>query len=268
LMIAFFQPMKSDVSIPLISRENKVEGDFEVGFVFKDTMAKKVQEDFQLLLQSYKKIKALSKEIGTATDSSRLRENLQKELDSAETITSRMMGDIARIDNKTKKSKLQTQLNKTRNEIETLRKDIEKEERLNSVKQTNPWLNESNTTEENFGNFSVVGRAMDQSIEFQSFHGNQKVAEDREAAIFQIQKDTEQVAEVFQDLKEMVEDQAVGLDIVETNVEKTAMNVKAGLQELDKAEQYQKAKRKKMCMLLLCLIIIGGLLAIILATQN
>jgi len=209
----------------------------------------------------------MSKELGTATDSSSLRLKLQKELNSAETITNKMMGDIARIENRTKRGKLQTQLTKTKKEIEELRKDVEKEQRLNSISQANYIVNSESNLSGNAWDSPEVGRPADQSIEFQSFQGDQKAAEEREAAIYQIQKDTEEIAEVFQDLQDMVEDQGVAIDDLEANVEQTAMNVQMGRQELDKAAEYQKAKRKKMCMLLLCLIVIGGILAAILATN-
>jgi len=232
-----------------------------------DIMAEKVQQDFQILFKSYKNIKKMSKELGTTTDSPSLRQQLQQELNNAETITNRMMGDIARIDNRTKREKLQTQLTKTKKEIEVLRKDIEKEQRLNSISQANPYLySDSNLSGNAYD--SEVGRSKDQSIEFQSFHGDQKAAEEREAAIFQIQKDTELVAEVFQDLQDMVEDQAAAIDDLEANVEQTAMNVQMGRKEVDKAAEYQKAKRKKMCYLLLCLLVAGGIMAGILAMDS
>jgi len=231
-------------------------------------MAEKVKQDFQIVFKSYKNIKKMSKELGTATDSPSLRQQLQKELNSAETIINRMMGDIGRIDNRTKREKLQTQLTKTKKEIEVLRKDIEKEQRLNSISQATPYLYSDSNLSGNAYDTSEVGRPVDQSIEFQSFHGDQKESEEREAAIYQIQRDTELVAEVFQDLQDMVEDQGAAIDDLEANVEQTAMNVQMGRKEVDKAAEYQKAKRKKMCMVLLCLLVAGGIMAGILAMNS
>jgi len=230
-------------------------------------MMQAVQDDFQLLFKSYKQIKKLNKELGTETDSSSLRQKLQNELNSSETIMNRMKGDIARIDIKSKREKLQTQLSKTRIEIEDLRKDIEKEQRLNSVQQSNPFL-KSDSTEENAWNNSNVGRPAEQAIEFQSFVVNQKEIEDREADIYKLQKETEQVAEVFQDFQELLNDQAPALDLLEANVKQAATNVELGAKEVDKAEELQKAKRKKMCMFLICLLVLAGLLAVILSINS
>merc|ERR1719189_2817031 len=152
-----------------------------------------------------------------------------------------MIVDISRIDNKTKRVKLRTQLNKTRIMIDELGKHVEKEERLNSVSQTNPYLSRYSDAAGNGWNKSDVGRSVEQTIEFQSFHGNEKAALEQEAAILQIQKDTEQVAEIFQDLQELVEDQGAAVDTLEANIEQTAANVKLGAKELDKAAEYQKA---------------------------
>jgi len=231
-------------------------------------MAEKVQEDFQVVFQCIKKIRKMSTELGTSADSQGLRQKLDKELNSAETITNSMIVDISRIDNKPKRVKLRTQLNKTRIKIEELRKAVEKEKRLNSVSQTSPYLSRDSDAGGNGWNKSDVGRSVEQTIEFQSFHGNEKVAKEQEAAILQIQKDTEQVAEIFQDLQELVEDQGIAVDTLEENCGQTAANVKLGAKELDKAAGYQKAKRKKICMLLLSMLVLGGLIAAILATNS
>ena len=53
-------------------------------------------------------------------------------------------------------------------------------------------------------------------------------------------------------------------DNIESNIVSTEANVKAGTGELRKASDYQKSSRKKLCWLLLCLIIlVGGLSALI-----
>jgi len=230
-------------------------------------MATRVQQEFQLLFQSYKKIRRMYDELGTATDGVRLRTKLEKELGEAETIANRMHEEINQIENKPKREKLRSQLTKTRKEIEQLRKNIEKKKRLNSL-PANSNLFETSSG----GKFSSMPSdgvlQTEQSIEFQQYNGNIVAAEEREAAIIQIQKDTEEIAEVFEDLRDMVGDQQADVDILEANAEQTAANVKAGAQELDKAAEYQKAKRKKMCMILLCLLVAGGLLAIILAVSN
>merc|ERR1712096_437090 len=118
---------------------------------------------------------------------------------------------------------------------------------------TNPFFN-SDVSSGKFGSAQSDGLMSEQSIEFQPYNGNLKAAEEKEAAIIQIQKDTEEIAEAFEDLRELVEDQQVDIDDLETNAEQTAQNVKAGGQELDKALEYQRAKRKKMCMILTCLL--------------
>jgi len=233
-------------------------------------MATRVQQEFQLLFQSYKKIRQMCDELGTATDSALLRTKLEKELGEAESISNRMHEEINQIENKPKREKLRSQLNKTRKEIEQLRKNIEKKKRLNSLPaNSNPFLRAEASSGGKFSSVPSDGVLQsEQSIEFQQYNGNLAAAEEREAAIIQIQKDTEEIAEVFEDLRDMVEDQQVDVDILDANAEQTAANVKVGAQELDKAAEYQKAKRKKMCMILLCLVVAGGLLAIILVVSN
>jgi len=211
----------------------------------------------------------MSDELGTATDSVRLRTKLEKELGVAETIANRMHEEINQIENKAKRDKLRSQLRKTSREIEQLRKNIEKEKRLNSLPaNSNPFLRNEASSGTGKSLRSDGALQSEQSIEFQQYNGNLRAAEEREAAIIQIQKDTEEIAEVFEDLRDMVQDQQGDVDILEANAEQTGMNVKSGAQEIVKAAEYQKSKRKKMCMILVCLVVAGGLLALILIASN
>jgi syntaxin 1B/2/3 len=60
-----------------------------------------------------------------------------------------------------------------------------------------------------------------------------------------------------QDLKELVDDQQDGLDTVQKNVQDVKTNVDSGVLNVQKAEEQERAYRKKQCYALICLLIIA-----------
>merc|ERR1719419_2211629 len=85
----------------------------------------------------------------------------------------------------------------------------------------------------------------------------------REEDIYNINTQITEANEAFTDLNELVEDQQGDFDTLEQHCEATRENVEQGTQEVFKASQYQRAKRKKMCYILICLVVLGGVIAII-----
>lgn len=79
----------------------------------------------------------------------------------------------------------------------------------------------------------------------------------REKEITQIVKSIQDLNEIFRDLSQMVVDQGTILDRIDYNVEHASVQVEKGLQQLQKAEKYQKKNRKMLIIIILtCLIII------------
>ncbi|XP_061188465.1 syntaxin-16-like isoform X1 [Saccostrea echinata] len=79
----------------------------------------------------------------------------------------------------------------------------------------------------------------------------------REKEITQIVKSIQDLNDIFRDLSQMVVDQGTILDRIDYNVEHASVQVEKGLQQLKKAEKYQKKNRKMLIIIILtCLIII------------
>ncbi|KAI0063556.1 t-SNARE [Artomyces pyxidatus] len=86
-------------------------------------------------------------------------------------------------------------------------------------------------------------------------------ARDRE--LTEIAKSIGTLAELFKDLSTLVIDQGTLLDSVEYNIEQTAVQVGAAVQELDIATRYQKNTGRRKCIFLLLLIIFGLVVVLI-----
>jgi len=80
----------------------------------------------------------------------------------------------------------------------------------------------------------------------------------RNDEIKQIEKAVTEVNEMFLDVSQLVSEQGLMIDNIESNVEKGSQETKQAVQELKKASQYQRSSRSKMCCLLLLILIIAG----------
>lgn len=85
----------------------------------------------------------------------------------------------------------------------------------------------------------------------------------RENEINQIAKSISDLATVFKDLQTFVIDQGTLLDRIDYNVENMVVSVKEAVVQLDEGAKYQKRARKRQCILLLILVIIGLVIILI-----
>lgn len=98
------------------------------------------------------------------------------------------------------------------------------------------------------GSFVESALPSEQDIVFLSYDVSE--IEQRHAQIRQIENDIVEVAEMYKDLSAMVDEQQVAIDLVEERITSTRDQTEKAHQELQQAEQYQKAHRKKMCCVL------------------
>uniref|UniRef100_A0A8C1WWX2 Syntaxin-16 n=1 Tax=Cyprinus carpio TaxID=7962 RepID=A0A8C1WWX2_CYPCA len=85
---------------------------------------------------------------------------------------------------------------------------------------------------------------------------NTVVVEEREREIRQIVQSISDLNEIFRDLAGMVVEQGTVLDRIDFNVEQACVKTDEGLQQLQKAEQYQKKNRKMLVILILFVIVV------------
>ncbi len=80
--------------------------------------------------------------------------------------------------------------------------------------------------------------------------------EERQAQILDISKEVEQVAEIFQDLSVLVDEQQEHLDIVENSVIDARDKTDLGKADLVKAQEYQAQARKRQCCIVMILMVV------------
>ncbi|OMJ76723.1 hypothetical protein SteCoe_23836 [Stentor coeruleus] len=93
---------------------------------------------------------------------------------------------------------------------------------------------------------------------------NEELTE-RKAQIEALNKDFVEVNEMFKDAAKMIHEDGKHLDVAEKHVIVAVAETGKGVQELHKADGYQKSARKKMmCIFLIAAVVVGVLLAIVL----
>lgn len=97
-----------------------------------------------------------------------------------------------------------------------------------------------------------------------------RLIEERESAINQLEEDIRGINEIFKDLGMMVHEQGEMIDSIEANVESADVHVQQANQQLARAAEYQRKSRKKICILIIVLLIVGVVLGLIIwaATKN
>lgn len=86
---------------------------------------------------------------------------------------------------------------------------------------------------------------------------------EREEAIRRLETDMVSVNEIFREIGAMVYEQGEMMDIIENNVETARDKVEDGVVELKKASDYQGAYRKKVCIFLMILVIMGVVIGLV-----
>ncbi|XP_056150688.1 syntaxin-7 [Lampris incognitus] len=87
--------------------------------------------------------------------------------------------------------------------------------------------------------------------------------QERESAIRQLESDITDINDIFKDLGMMVHEQGDMIDSIEANVEHADVNVQNATQQLARAADYQRSSRKKMCILMIVLAVLGVVVGLI-----
>lgn len=105
------------------------------------------------------------------------------------------------------------------------------------------------------------------SEQMQLVEHNTEFVSQRDKEIAHIVRSIQDLNDIFKDLSQMVVDQGTILDRIDYNIEHACVQVEKGLQQLQKAEKYQKKNRKMHIILVLALLIII-LIIILIATKS
>ncbi|XP_062323997.1 syntaxin-7 isoform X2 [Osmerus eperlanus] len=90
-----------------------------------------------------------------------------------------------------------------------------------------------------------------------------QLIQERESAIRQLESDITDINDIFKDLGMMVHEQGDMIDSIEANVETADVCVQSATQQLAQAANYQSKSRKKMCILIVVLVVLAVVIGLI-----
>ena len=96
----------------------------------------------------------------------------------------------------------------------------------------------------------------------------ENLVEERDAEIRKIAESIQELSTIFKELAVLVIDQGTVLDRIDFNMEMVAEHTRKGVAEIEKAEQYQKAARPRICIALLLFLISIMMVALILKHRD
>jgi len=97
----------------------------------------------------------------------------------------------------------------------------------------------------------------DQQIDAQFLVYNEAEISRRHEHVLAIERDAHEIFEMYKDLKTLVNEQQVGIDVIENNIQDSKAKVDQAHQELTTAEEYQKkARTRKCCILFIALAVV------------
>ena len=107
------------------------------------------------------------------------------------------------------------------------------------------------------------GGAAQEQAQLQAAALNDSIIAEREEDINNIHRTVHEVAEIFQDLALLVDEQGTHIDNIQTNIESAGRQVDKGVQQLARASRSQKKNRARLCFcaaFLITLLIVGILI--------
>jgi syntaxin 7 len=241
-----------------------------------------VSKNISTISSNVSQLEKLSKLIGTTKDSQEIRQQIASLIDSTRNLAKQTAEDLRSIstdsgdwDDRNKgrivQQKLMKELQSFLQKFQELTKFTAKQERAfpaPAPKQDKqqpliPGLGSSR------GEFSINISPEDQerqqreiaernrSFQMQSeVEFTSSMIQDREKGIKEIEKTMQEVNEIFIDLSNLVVEQGQMIDNIESNIESGLDHTNKGYVEVQKASEYQKSSRNKMCCLALILMIV------------
>lgn len=211
-----------------------------------------IAEDMDKLNREVKKLETWIDQLGTPKDNEALRGKLAKCRESVQKNAKAVVKKLHEAGSKINKD-MHRKLTK---EAQSLTKKVQETCSLSIQKERENSLNQQETEAER-----LEKEGADDDIVFEmeivSSDINEELLRERNEGLMQVENDMNNLAEVMDDLGNMVTDQAAALDTIESHVDSTTDDVKSATVELSKARDYQKSFRRKAA-----IAAVGGVLAV------
>lgn len=227
-----------------------------------------ISSNIQKIQQNVQDIKRMVDQLGSASDTSELRDRLHQRQHYTNQLskdTAKYIKDVKALPpaypaseqrhRKTQSDRLMSEFSDVLNRFQTVQRDAATKE-----KECIARARAASASQDQTGDVLVNLQGVQEQDQAQISAEDMEEIEERQAAIQQLEADIVDVNMIFKDLGAMVHEQGDVIDSIEANVETAAENITAGNQQLVQARSSAASARKKK---LICGIIVVVLIVVL-----
>lgn len=244
-------------------------------------LAQRITSNIQKITQCTAEIQRVLNQLGTPQDTHELQQQLQQKQQYTNQLakeTDKYIKEFGSLPSISEQRQRKIQKDRLVNEFTTAltnfqrvqRQAAEKERefvaRVRASSRVSGGASEESYREGTLVSWDTQAQIQDEEITEDDI----RLIEERESTIRQLESDIMDINEIFKDLGLMIHEQGDVIDSIEANVETAEVHVQQGTQQLSRAADYQRRSRKKMCILILVLLVGAAILSLIIwgATKN
>jgi len=245
-----------------------------------------VSANVKELASLFTKISNATDGLGKQNDSTKLRSELQQNIDAANRISKETTQALKRLgglaanmkEKKQKVDKISLHFNTKVNDrlkvaIKTANEKLQTPLRNGGGPAPSPSLMKDNTqrysrSRDNGDEEQQAGLLAENQDDTQikldeELEVEDEIIQNRARHIKEIQGQVVQVNEIFRDIARLVEDQGEMIDNIQTNIVTASDHVESGLKEVKEADKSQQSSRKKLCFLAIFVTVIVAIVIIV-----
>lgn len=221
-------------------------------------------------------IRTITDQLGTSRDTDAARTKLQHLIQQSTSLATDISRDLKEVGNiqgnskeaknaKILKNKLMSDFQNMVVRFKAVAQEASRRENQFPVPAAN---RQSNLPDDNFGvepgpdpydaQLEADMLRTQQTVDF-----NQSLIQDRHENIKEIEKAVIEVSEIYSDLTGLIQEQGLMIDNIESNVEVSHQHTKAAQKDIQKASDYQKKARTKLCCLAILIMIVAAVAVIV-----
>ncbi|XP_051510469.1 syntaxin-7 [Myxocyprinus asiaticus] len=242
-----------------------------------NVLAQTISSNIQRITQLTNTIQQAINHLGTAHDSTDLRQRLQQEQQNVSHLakeTDRLMKEFSSLpatteqrQRKIQRERLITEFSNALGVFQKAQREAAKKEKEFVARVRASSRISSGATDDDFGGiaspFASESQIHSQSFEVNITEEDLQLIQERESAIRQLESDITDINVIFRDLGMMVHEQGDMIDSIEANVESTEIHVQSATQQLSRAADFQTSSRKKICILIAVLVVLAVIIGLI-----
>ncbi|XP_053143588.1 syntaxin-7 [Hemicordylus capensis] len=238
-------------------------------------LAQRITSNIQKITQCSAEIQRVLNQLGTPQDTHELRQQLQQKQQYTNQLakeTDKYIKEFGSLPSVNEQRQRKIQKDRLVNEFTTAlsnfqrvqRQAAEREKEL--VARVRASSRVSGSAEDGYREGALVSwdsQPQAQVLDEEITEDDLRLIEERESAIRQLEADITDINEIFKDLGIMIHEQGDVIDSIEANVETAEVHVQQANQQLSRAADYQRKSRKKMCILVIVLVVGATILGLI-----